>query len=166
MERQGLDSCLAVGTSGVSCPSAAHCVAVGDTVDPLTPSAAMDGLADRWNGSKWLALRLPWPKGSDSYLTGVSCTRAGNCATAGGEDVAPQAVPLTGKAAAATWNGNAWNIAKLPALHAGRSDAFNAVSCLSATQCVAVGQYGPNKTQTGTGWAGIWNGKTWKQAVA
>jgi hypothetical protein len=152
--------------TGVSCSSAAHCVVVGDTVDPQIPSASMAGLADLWNGRKWSALRLPWPKGSDSYLTGVSCTRAGNCATAGGEDLAPNAVPVTGKAAAATWNGKTWTIAKLPALHAGRSDVFNAVSCPSATQCVAVGQYEPNKAQLGTGWTGIWNGKTWKQIMA
>jgi hypothetical protein len=150
--------------TGVSCSSAAHCTVVGDTVDPQIASASMAGLADLSNGQKWSALRLPWPKGSDSYLTGVSCTRAGNCATAGGEYVAPNAVPITGKAAAATWNGKAWTIAKLPALHSGRSDVFNAVSCPSATRCVAVGQYEPNKTQIGTGWAGIWNGKTWKQA--
>ena len=151
--------------TGVSCTSAAHCTVVGDTVDPGIPSASMAGLAEVWNGRKWSALRLPWPKGGDSYLTGVSCARAGSCATAGGQNMALHAVPLTGKAAAATWNGTAWTIARLPALHPGRSDVFNSVSCPTAAQCVAVGQYGPNKTQLGTGWAGIWNGKTWKQAA-
>ena len=68
-------------------------------------------------------------------------------------------------ALAETWNGKAWTIAKRPALHAGRSDVLNAVSCPSATKCVAVGQYEPNKTQIGIGWAGIWNGETWKQAM-
>lgn len=53
----------------------------------------MTGLAYRWNGGKWSALKLPWPKGSDSYLTGVSCTKAGNCATAGGMDTAPYGGP-------------------------------------------------------------------------
>ena len=153
------------GLTGVSCTSGAHCVVVGDTADPLVPSAAMAGLADVWNGKKWSALKLPWPRSGNSYLGGVSCTKAGNCATAGGEDVALRAVPLTGKAAAATWNGKAWTIAKLPALHAGRSDVFSAVSCPSATECVAVGHYGPNATLVGAGWAGVWNGKTWKQAA-
>jgi hypothetical protein len=45
--------------TGVSCLSATHCVVVGDTVNPLIPSASMAGLAALWNGKKWSALRLP-----------------------------------------------------------------------------------------------------------
>ena len=97
---------------------------------------------------------------------GVSCAKAGQCATAGGQDVNLSAVPHTGKAAAATWNGKTWTLAKLPALLPGRASLFNAVSCPSTTVCVAVGHYGPNKTRLGAGWSGIWNGKTWKLRTA
>jgi hypothetical protein len=43
------------------------------------------------------------------------------------------------------------------------SGHLEGVSCPSATVCVAVGHFGPNKTLLGAGWAGVWNGEAWKQ---
>jgi hypothetical protein len=151
--------------TGVSCASPAHCIVVGNTANPGDEPADVAGLADLWNGAKWSALKLPWPKSGNSYLYGVSCTKAGPCAAAGGEDMDLKAPGITGRARVANWNGKAWTIADLPALDAGRADVFNAVSCPSATECVAVGHYGTSKTLLGAGWAGVWNGTTWKQAA-
>ena len=152
--------------TGVSCTSPTHCIVVGNTANPGDAPADVAGLADQWNGTKWSATKLSWPKTGNSYLYGVSCTKAGPCATAGGEDMDLKAPGITGRARVANWNGKAWTIANLPALNAGRADVFNAVSCPSATTCVAVGHYGTNKTELGAGWAGVWNGTTWKQAAA
>jgi len=57
----------------------------------------------------------------------------------GGQDINLRAVAHTGRAAAATLNGKTWTIAKLPALRTGRASLFDAVSCPSASYCVAVG---------------------------
>jgi hypothetical protein len=153
--------------TGISCTSTANCVAVGSSSALNGPPGPLNGFAEQWNGKKWSGLKITWPKGTaNSYLMGVSCAKAGNCVTAGGENINLRAVGHTGKAAAAFWNGKTWTAAKLPALRSGRTSLFNGVSCPSTTECVAVGQYGPVKTTSGAGWAGFWNGKSWKQAAA
>ena len=43
---------------------------------------------------------------------------------------------------------------------------FNAVTCLSATDCVAVGQLGPVRTIDGVGLSGFWNGRSWRLVTA
>jgi hypothetical protein len=72
--------------------------------------AEVAGFSGKWNGTKWSALKLPWPKSGNSYLTGVSCPKAGSCAATGSEDLNPRALPQTGKAAAANWNGKSWKL--------------------------------------------------------
>ena len=48
----------------------------------------------------------------------------------------------------------------------GKASVFNSVTCLTATDCVAVGQVGPSKTTNGTGLSGFWNGKSWRLVTA
>jgi hypothetical protein len=72
----------------------------------------------------------------------------------------------TQRAAAVTWNGKAWTATGVPAPGKGKASLFQAVTCLSAADCVAVGQAGPAGSATGTPLSGFWNGKRWHLVTA
>jgi hypothetical protein len=147
--------------TGVSCPSAKSCVAVG-----AGSTGRMGGLtsfAEFWNGRSWTAGKIAWPKGvSNSLLTGVSCTSAKSCLAVGNVDINVNDGGHSGRAAATMWNGRAWTATKVPAPAKGKVNVFTEVTCPSSASCLAVGQLGPFGTDNGIGLAGFWNGKTWK----
>ena len=149
--------------TGVSCTSAASCVAVG------TGSAAGGGLssfAEVWNGRAWAAGKMSWPKGTRRpYLVAVSCRSAKSCVAVGFADADFDAGGHTGRAAATSWNGRTWTAATVPAPGKGKASLFNAVSCPATADCVAVGQLGPYNSDEGSGLAGFWNGRGWRLAA-
>jgi hypothetical protein len=68
----------------------------------------------------------------------------------------------TSRALAASYDGQSWTIASVPALAHGSSE-FNAVSCPSANYCVAVGEGGGpgGTTFSNAALTGFWNGQSW-----
>ena len=138
--------------SAVSCPSATQCAAVGY----YAIADVTNTLAEIWNGKGWSISKTPNAAGSGyTTLTGVSCPAVSKCVAVGGYTTAP--APL---AIAETWNGSTWAIKTLPS-PAGAAGTFpQAVSCTSATDCTAVGNYfnGASnvplaQTLTGTAWS-------------
>src|SRR5262249_36940410 len=117
-------------------------------------------LGERWNGTKWSVVATPTPNSDDVALFSVSCTTATNCLSVGyftstsGTDA-----PL-----AQRWNGSAWSI--VPAPNPKGSDSYlNAVSCVSATSCTAVGSSYP-ATGPGRTLVERWNGSGWTVAAS
>lgn len=89
---------------------------------------------ERWDGSAWRV--EPSPNSiRDSMLYGVSCPSDASCMAVGSPVI--------------SWSGTSWRITR-------RTSPFSAVSCLAATDCVAVGQSGP-----GVAVYGEWNGQSW-----
>jgi hypothetical protein len=153
--------------TAVSCASSKDCVAVGAGTATSGRPDGLTGFAELWNGKKWTGVKIAWPKGtSNSYLTGVSCASLKSCVAAGYFDINVNVGGNTGKATAASWNGKAWTVAKVPGPASGKASLFEDVTCLSASSCVAVGVVGPSKTLEGNGLSGFWNGKTWKLVTA
>lgn len=117
--------------SGVSCPSTTFCVAVGSNSSGSSATA----IAESWNGSTW-ALQSPVSPAA-AVLDAVSCTAVNNC----------EAVGRAGRSGLAEhWNGSTWTAQSLPAT----VTQLVGVSCVSATDCEAVGSGAAN-----------WNGSTW-----
>jgi hypothetical protein len=144
--------------TGVSCPSAKSCVAVGTGTTGL--KGGLVSFAEVWNGTTWAAGRISWPKGvSNSFLYGVSCASAKSCLAVGNLDINLNDGGHTGRAGATSWNGKAWTATSVPAPGKGKASLFVGVSCLSAANCLAVGQFGPFNSDEGNGLAGFWNGK-------
>lgn len=151
---------------GVSCVSAAGCVAVGwyDNAAgyPL-------GLAESWNGRKWTKLLLP-KSGGYGQLFGVSCVSSKYCLAVGvGDGSAP--VTAKGTPSSAVWNGKSWSYKKVPVPPKGggstATSMLQGAQCLSVTDCVAVGQLElGNDEQDQYGFWGFWTGKTWQLAAA
>jgi hypothetical protein len=147
--------------TGVSCPSAKSCLAVGTGTTGRV--GGLTSFAEFWNGRSWTAGKIAWPKGvSNSLLTGVSCASAKSCLAVGNVDINVNDGGHSGRAAATMWNGRAWTATKVPAPAKGKVNVFTEASCPSSASCLAVGQLGPFGTDSGIGLAGFWNGKTWK----
>jgi hypothetical protein len=87
---------------GVACPSASHCLAVGNE-----PKAGIHvrSLAERWNGSSWKILATP-DVGSSVSLTlfDVSCLNASDCFAVGDNAGHPPTITTL----AERWNGHHW----------------------------------------------------------
>jgi len=135
----------------VSCISATNCTAVGLSFDGTKYST----LVTTWNGSAW-SLAVSPNQGSDSnFLKAVVCTSATSC-TAVGEYVDGSAVFYT---LAMTWDGTTWTIVPTPGNNPGvDSNRLEALSCVSATSCFAIGRTGAGSNET---LVQSWDGATW-----
>jgi hypothetical protein len=153
----------AAALQGVSCVSPAACAAVGSRT---LPNGYPLGLAESWNGKKWTEVPLP-KSGGYGELFAVSCVSLKYC-LAVGDGGAPDGT--RGTPSSDTWNGKSWSFKKVPVpLQGGGSTAtsiLQGAGCLSATDCVAVGQLDlGNDEQNQYGFSGLWNGKSWKPAA-
>jgi hypothetical protein len=132
--------------SGVSCPLPSDCTAAGQGNGDGTPIA----LGERWRGGRWGIEAVPSPVGAaENQLNGIACPATDRCVAVG------TAGPTRGVVSteALGWNGRTWHLQHIPALPG--FPGLNAVSCVSETDCVAVG--GSN---AGT-LAERWNGEDW-----
>jgi hypothetical protein len=142
---------------GVSCTSAKSCVPVGSRSHPGFYNQT--GFAELWNGESWSVTSVQGPK--NPLLVGVSCAAAKNCVAVG--DTSTDGSEQTSHALAISYNGH-WTTGIVPRLANGGTSAFSGVSCVSATDCVAVGEGGfPGKTLfSSAALTAFWNGKNWK----
>jgi hypothetical protein len=133
--------------SGVSCPSAMSCWAVGDYRDTTLQSS--ETLVESWNGTGWTVTPSPNP-GLGNELYGVSCFSSTSCAAVGkhGNE------PLIER-----WKGTKWVLVSSP--HKGMSSVLGSVSCVSAKSCTAVGTYDSAASGHQQTLIESWNGSTW-----
>jgi hypothetical protein len=132
---------------GISCHTATDCTAVGST----GATAAV-----QWNGSTWSDQNIPSPEAGGT-LQEVACTAAADCVAVGDSG----SVTL-----AEGWNGTTWSIQPSPNPTGPPNPQLMGVSCPTATNCTAVGQYtadvgtsGPTQAPLGENW----DGTSWKQ---
>ncbi len=120
--------------TGVSCPSARACTAVGNSGNVSRTVT----LAEHWNGVKWVVQPTPNPAGSQgSELAGVSCPSARACTATGNYDNRAG----TDVTLAERWNGTKWALQSTPNPSDAGASHLKGVSCSSATACTAVGPY-------------------------
>ena len=142
-----------VALTGVACPTTTLCFAAGNS-DGKT-------LIERWNGKAWSIVASPNNPEWGGQLTDVSCAGAKFCFAVGsisGESVDT----LTER-----WDGTAWKIVPSPSRHptpqfleAGLN-FLQGVSCVSATNCVAVGNDEGHLSDYTETLTEHWNGSKW-----
>ena len=126
--------------SGVDCPTAMNCIAVGYDYYNQGPQDA--ALAEQWDGTSWTILPTPTPTGGYvSKLSSVSCATGTSCVAVGTLGLSD---PI-----AEQWNGSTWTIEPTPA-----GGPLFGISCPSANACIGVGGLG-------TPAADSWNGTAW-----
>ncbi len=137
------DSVRYSSLSGVSCPTATSCVAVGSPI--LT-----------WHGASWQI------SARSSAFSAVSCPTARYCLAVG--------MAQSGKPVYGTWRGSRWRTALLPAPAQSQTQqvTVTGVSCATAKFCVAVGNYAtgvtaqPSPAYRDRTFAEEWNGRSWR----
>jgi hypothetical protein len=123
--------------TGVSCPAATSCVAVGGYG---TGALVAHNLAETWNGKQWSVLSMPNRGTRSNELGGVSCTSASSCVAAGFNVYGPSSGPGNGQTLVESWNGSHWAITPSPSGHA--DNQLYAVACTATASCQAVGYAG------------------------
>jgi hypothetical protein len=127
---------------GVSCTSAANCIAVGST----RSEQSIRPLIMKWNGSAWSEISpgSQLPAGRQSVLNDVSCPTATSCEAVG------SSFALTGAERATLamhFDGSAWTVRQSanPLTPGGQpaqeANTLESVSCAGATFCKAVGSH-------------------------
>src|SRR5579859_3543907 len=146
--------------TGVSCPAANFCEAVGTYFTGNGFPGIGVSMAQAWNGHRWRTQTFPVPAGSfGTELARVSCASPRFCEAVGSYDVTGATLPL-----AARWDGSSWTLQRtpLPPINLGAfTVAFSAVSCTSASFCEAWG--GGNGANSGPTVAERWNGTSWRR---
>jgi hypothetical protein len=140
--------------NGVSCVSATDCTAVGY----YNAGESYATLVEAWNGTKWSIVASPSPGGNGfddfSELTGVWCFSSTSCVAVGTDGDFSSLTTLV-----EIWNGSTWTVQTSPNPTSASESTLSAISCASATDCMAVGVY--TGTSGNLTLAEIWNGTTW-----
>jgi hypothetical protein len=142
--------------SGVSCPAATDCEAVG-TDAQTSPKLGAGTFAALWNGQGWKTQPSPNPSpaAGGAELTGVSCTAVATCMAAGWWiDMEGEVVTTLAEA----WNGQAWSKTHTPSPR--YTNPLLAVGCASPSDCVAVGNT-QSQISTQATLSEAWNGTEW-----
>ena len=134
--------------SGVSCPSATVCFAVGHGDRGATVA--------RWSGTTWTVTTLGTPSWT---LTSVSCISPSSCYAVGSETVGSLAL----KTLVARWNGTSWKRVPSPNRSDGYEHMLADVTCTSLTSCLVVGRVTLTHQGPGYTYAQRWDGKAWAQ---
>jgi hypothetical protein len=146
---------------GVSCTSAANCVAVGSGPGGTNGGNGTGPFAEHWTGgSGWSLESMPDPEAvdfspdgeqsPDNSLSSVSCTSPARCMAVGGEGYSNA---LSAYASfAVSWNGRDWSVSRT-----GKVDGLMGVSCAPGRACLATGTYLDRDGVTQT-LAESWNG--------
>lgn len=142
------------------CWSMTNCMAVGANF----PQMATQVIAERWNGTHWTRSALPKPSGAAMItISGVACPTRTECVAVG--TGYPPATAKSGSFPFADyWNGTRWTTGRAAAI--GSDSGFAAVSCSSARNCYAVGNYTPKGTGKFLPLNEYWNGAAWSRRSA
>jgi hypothetical protein len=138
----------------VTCLSASECWAVGYSA--VAPVASPDQtLIEQWNGTAWLIVPSPNAgTAENNHLTGVSCTSGSDCWAVGYYYTGSVNQTLIEH-----WDGTSWSIVASPNTTTNQNNQFNAMTCLSSSDCWAAGTFSAaNIDQPLTA---RWNGTTW-----
>jgi hypothetical protein len=141
--------------SGVSCPSASSCVAVG-TYE--TAGGAEMTLAEHWDGGNWTIEPMPADPGGRSIarMEAISCNSAAACMAVGYFLGTPSVEGL-----AEQWDGKGWALRPNPTPD--EEGTLYGVSCAAPDRCTAVGTY-YSSASFDEGWRSLverWGGSAW-----
>ena len=152
----------------MACVKASDCWAVGDYRKGNNSNSAFLNEALHWSGTKWSKAKTPNPGGTASEdfsdLFGVDCVSASDC-WAVGESQRGTSAPEVNEAL--RFNGKKWSKAKTPnpgGTASGDQGALFAVTCVSASDCWAVGESQRGTSAPEVNEALRFNGKKWSKA--
>lgn len=136
---------------GISCRSRTWCMAVGG---PETKRGHM--IAELWNGRAWSLLPIPRPPGaSATVLDDVRCPSRTECVAVGAMIRGGRMSGLVER-----WDEGTWDVERTSTRRGYATTTLYGVSCLSASSCVAVGEW-DNRAGYQFPLLERWNGSAW-----
>jgi hypothetical protein len=144
--------------NNVRCVSASDCWAVGYY-------AASNGtdqtLAEHWDGTTWAVVASANVGGAASdFLSAVSCASSTDCWAVGYYLVGTS--PYNDQTLVEHWDGTSWTIVTSPNATTNTPNDLNSLTCVSASECWAVGQYiEPSGARTDQTLIELWDGNSW-----
>jgi hypothetical protein len=150
----------------VTCVSDSDCWAVGDYASLscvlFACTSTSQTLIEHWDGTTWGIVASPNPTGAtNSYLTDATCVSSSDC-WAGGYSFTGAAGPY--QTLIEHWDGTSWAIVSSPNSVTVPNNVLNAVTCVSTSDCWAVGYSTPVRNVSGTAnqtLAEHWDGTSW-----
>lgn len=143
--------------SDVTCVTASDCWAVGNDL----AGNAMQHHLQHWNGTSWSIVTAPTrSKDHDHQLLGVTCLSASDCWSVGYE----LTTGVAWQNLIQHWNGTTWSIVSAPNTSASQHNVLSDVTCLSASDCWAVGHFATGFSANGYLWQTLiehWDGSAW-----
>jgi RHS repeat-associated protein len=154
--------------SGIDCVTSSFCFAVGNyrlVGYPVAGEYEEWTLVEFWNGATWSGMSSPndWDNSDADWFSQVSCANASFCVATGAHVYCYVVngfctyyyLPI-----AATWNGTSWSLMTIPSITTNSNSVLWGVSCVSSSECVAVGNFEDATTST---WYDVleWNGGSW-----
>jgi hypothetical protein len=134
------------GLSAVSCPLSDTCIAVGSATFSSGRLPNPDVLIEQLSHGSWTVVSTPTVTSAvASSLSGVSCPVVAFCAAVGSVQVTAHGSP---DLLADTWNGTSWSDTLLPVPLGGSDPDLSTVSCAAQRDCVAVGNYFDNNSDS------------------
>jgi hypothetical protein len=148
--------------ASVSCANARLCFADGDYNDDAFGSTGYHSLIEKWNGSTWNLVAVPKAARPDDSLTSVSCVSSGLCFAVGFDDPNPGAHWIIDR-----WRGSHWTNLKPPKSTPSGILSVSWVSCVTSSNCYAVGSY-PQAHDSTPALSLIehWDGSSWSAVSA
>jgi ribosomal protein L24E len=144
---------------GATCASATACWSVGLTIENISSNSTFTALTELWNGTAWSLQPSPAAPDGDGYaLFHDTCTAITNC-WAVGTEVAPGGNPLA--TLTENWNGSAWTVVPSPTPAGAAGGLLENVSCVSASDCWAVGFTSDQNGEELNLLTENWNGSAW-----
>lgn len=138
--------------NAVSCASPKYCVAIGSWPDGNARDNRSELFAESWNGDSWSIAHTPLNPGSASNrLSSISCTTNRICEAVGAYSDSAQ--PGWFKTLVETYREGGWT--SPPSPHPSRSSGLYGISCLSSSECTAVGYHSSDTLVLN------WDGKQW-----
>jgi hypothetical protein len=142
--------------TGIACTSASGCWAVGE-IQPGGSNTSPRSLILSWDGTSWKSAIAPDVQSSASnYLDGVTCTSSSDCWAVGFDFYGTIVRSLT-----IHWDGAGWSIEDSPNTATDRSNYLSEVTCVSDSDCWAVGQSSDTLDRERQALAMHWNGTSW-----
>jgi len=159
---------FATQLTNVSCATAKSCNAIGLSIT----GTGTNTFGEHWNGTAWSIVPVPQPAfAAFTTLPGLSCPSPTTCFMVGGYQAVTGTRKLVARTLIERWDGTKWKMVPSPQPPGAQLAQLGAVSCASATQCLAVGITltlpDPNDPtgEVGGGTLTVrWDGKQWKIA--
>jgi sugar lactone lactonase YvrE len=142
--------------NNVSCGSPSSCMAVGYYYNATLRPEPNQALSYQLIGGQWVQRTIPLNEGeSFPELRGVACASPNMCMAVGHGDVSNARKPLI-----ARWTGSSWSLQSVSLPGGSLAAELNGVSCMTETECVAVGSV-ENSSKVWVNFSALWSHGSW-----